>query len=128
MDIVKKIKRGYLIVSGPKQIKIDPTLSITDIKGGSGGAEKHKLLKANAMTILITDSNEVIDELGNFDVVDLKNGIVVECGRTSSRKLLDSFSEIQEKMKKINQFWILQISDSSNISNCYKFKKTSQYR
>lgn len=50
-------------------------------------------------------------ETANFDVYAEKGGIVVECGQTDGRKLLDSIENVFSNIKNINKFWVLDFYD-----------------
>ena len=127
MDIVKNIKRKFISQEKPMEMKIDPKLLLMHSYSGSESKE-HRVLKSNAKKCLESYSNNISFEEANLDVVDLKNGIIIECGHTSARKLLDCFNEVYEDIIKINEFWILQFYDSDYISSCFKFIKSKSYR
>lgn len=127
MDIVKKIKRKFILQEEPIELKIDPTLLLTHSSSGSESKE-HRILKSNAKKCLELHSDNISFEEANLDVVDLKNGVIIECGHTSARKLLDGFNEVYKDIIKIYEFWILQFYDSDYISSCYKFIKSKSYR
>lgn len=127
MDIVKKIKRKFILQEKPTKMKIDPKIRVSSSFSGRESKE-HRILKLNAKRYLELHSNNISYEEANMDVVDFKNGIIVECGHTSARKLLDSFSDVFKDIVKINEFWILQFYDSEYVSSCYKFIKSKSYK
>ena len=89
----------------------------------------HRILQANVKHWLERDSDSVVCEDSNIDVVDLINGKVVECGHTEASKLLDTFSGAFLGIGDIKEFSILTFYDESdNTSICYKFIKTDNYR
>jgi len=126
MDVVKKIKRKFILEESLKELIINPNISIENSSGRE--SKEHHILKANAKNILSSESNNISYEEANFDVVDLDNGVVIECGHTSARKLLDSFNDVYENIKEINEFLILQFYDSNFKSDCYKFIKSNSYK
>ena len=127
VEAVKKIKRNYIKEEESLQLNINPDISSSTLSRGRESKE-HIALKINAGTLLEKKSDSISYEEANFDVLDLKNGIVVECGHTSARKLFDSFDDVYENIGKINHFWILQFFDENNISNLYKFRKNEWYK
>lgn len=128
LEVIKMIKRKFIKRYDIEMMKINPNLSLAKTKGGKGGKDKHYILKSNAIHELKKkNSNEISDEIANLDVVDFKNGIVVECGKTSVRKMLDSFNGVYDEIKNVNQYWVLQLYDSDYMSSCYKFEKTEHY-
>jgi len=127
MDVAKKIKRNYIKQEESLLLNINPDIPASTLSGGRESKE-HTALKINAGILLEKNSDSISYEEANFDVVDLKNGIVVECGHTSARKLFDSFDDVYESLGKITYFWILQFYDENNDSNLYKFTKNEWYK
>ena len=116
--------------------QIDPQLKISTQIGGKGGKDKHNILKSNAIHILMNDKKNIIkdeldikEEWANCDVVDLKNEIIIECGRTSVKRMLDGFNGLYDQINNVKTFRIMQLYDNLNlISNCYEYEKTKYYR
>lgn len=126
MDIQKMIKRNYISRKSPIKLNINTDIDYSFIKRKAG--KKHKILQANIKKYLEKNSNQVFCEDSNLDVLDIINGIVVECGHTEGGKLIDSFNEVFLGIENIKQFWVLQFYDDlENISSCYKFIKTKTY-
>ena len=126
MHIIKKIKRNFIIKKDVIKLKINPNVDYKEI--GGKGSKEHRILQYNIKKQLERTSNNVSYEEANLDVVDIENGVVVECGHTNASKLMDSFSDIYKDIVKINEFWILQFYDSEYNSFCYKFIKSKSYR
>lgn len=127
MNIIKRIKRKFIQMETPFIIKINLDINLNELPG-AGESKEHKILKANIKKYLEKNSSRVSYEEANLDIVNIKNGIVVECGHTSARILLDSFNEVYKGIKNINEFWILQFYDEENNSLCYKFIKSKTYK
>lgn len=127
VDVVKKINRKYIKEEESLQLNINPDISSSTLSRGRESKE-HIALKMNAGILLEKKSDLISYEEANFDVLDLKNGIVIECGHTSARKLFDSFDDVYKSIGKINRFWILQFYDENNVSNLYKYRKTEWYK
>jgi hypothetical protein len=127
MKIQKMIKRNYIEQLPPKKMYIDSTIDVTPIPKLSG--RHHRILQANIKKCLERDSDQVVCEESNIDVVDLINGKVVECGHTEASKLLDSFNGVFSGIGDVTEFSILTFYDQSdNISVCNSFLKTGTYQ
>jgi hypothetical protein len=129
MEITKKIKRKYIILTGPFKLNImkETLAEYKSYKGGRGESFEHEILKKSIAKYLVTNNNSKFEniswELANLDVVDSQNKIIVECGHSNPVKLLDGFNDALEGVKDIKEFWVLQFSDSEGINMCYKFIK-----
>jgi len=126
LDIVRKIKREY-IKKYDDDMNINTKLFLTK-KDGKKGKEPHDILKSNVISSLKSKSKNILTEYANYDVVDLDQKKVYECGHTSAKKLLDCFGEEYKEIKNINQFYVLQFYDKNNKSKLYKFQKMDTYR
>jgi len=126
LNIIRKMKRGY-IIKYDSEMPINTKLFLTK-KDGKMGKEPHDILKTNVISSLNNKSQNVITEYANYDVVDLNQKKIYECGHTSAKKLLDCFSGEYREIKNINQFYILQYYDKKNNSKLYKFQKMDTYR
>ena len=90
-------------------------------------ASRHQ--RARASKLLESPSKNISFEEANLDVIDFENGIVIECGHTSPRKLLDSFNGVFTNIKEINEFIILQFYDETDYNSFYyKFIKSKSYK
>lgn len=126
MKIQKMIKRNYIELEPPIRLTMDTNLDYSFIKKKS--SKEHKILQANVKKILEKKSAQVVCENSNLDVVDLIQGIVVECGHTEAGKLIDSFNEVFTGVKDIKNFWVMTFYDKfDHISHCHKFFKTDIY-
>jgi ATP-dependent protease HslVU (ClpYQ) ATPase subunit len=128
MDIKKMIKRNYIIKQPEINIKINTKIDYSFIKKGE---KAHKILQANIKKYLEQENklSQVIIEDSNLDVVDLINGIIVECGHTEAGKLFDTFNVVFSGIENTRQFWVLQFFDEiDKISSCYKFMKSETYQ
>ena len=127
MKIQKMIKRNYVEQLPSINLDIDSTIDLSSIPKLSG--KHHRILQANIKKCLERNSDQVVCEDSNIDVVDLINGKVVECGHTEASKLLDSFNGVFSGIGDIKEFWILTFYDESdNTSVCHKFIKPDTYQ
>jgi len=128
MNIIKKIKRKFIIQEEPRTIIIDPSIT-TNLPSSGTESKEHKILKANTSKLFTSPFNNISFEEVNLDVVDIDNGVVIECGHTSPRKLLDSFNGVFKNIKEINEFIILQFYDETDYNSFYfKFIKSKSYK
>lgn len=126
MEIQKMIKRGYIERLPSIKLNIDTSIDISSIPKQSG--EHHRILQSNIKKYLEKNSDQVVCEDSNLDVVDFKRGIVVECGHTEVGKLFDCFNEVFSGIKNIEEFWILTFYDKLEyLSLCHKFIKISTF-
>jgi hypothetical protein len=128
MDVVKKIKRKLITQTGPFELKIKKD-NINEYKNYKGHREtdEHTILKKNMFDYLIekykSNINDIKFELSSFDVVDLKNKIIVECGNSNPVKLLDGFNDVLEGVIGMKEFWVVQFLNPEGSNICYKFIK-----
>lgn len=127
MKIQKMIKRNYIEQLPSIKMDIESTIDLASIPKQSG--THHRILQANIKKRLESDSDQVVCEDSNIDVVDLINGKVVECGHTEAGKLLDSFNGVFSGIGDIKEFSILTFFDKAdNTSFCHKFIKPDTYQ
>jgi len=127
MKIQKMIKRNYIDKLPSINLNIDTNIDLSSIPKKSG--KHHRMLQANIKKYLERNSDQVVCEDSNLDVVDLTQGRVVECGHTEASKLLDSFNEVFSGIEDVKEFWILSFYDElDKISACHKFIKTNTYQ
>ena len=100
----------------PIDINIKPARKRSD-------SRRHQILKANVEKIIRKDKKMTCTfETDNFDVYAEQGGIVVECGQTDGRKLLDAIENVFTNIKNINEFWVLDFYDHKKNSMLYKFR------
>lgn len=127
MKIQKMLKRNYIGKLPSTMFDVNKSIDISSIPKLSG--KHHRILQANIKEYLERNSDQVVCEDSNLDVIDLVNGTVVECGHTEASKLLDSFNGVFSGIGDIKQFWILSFYDEEDTkSACHKFVKTDKYR
>jgi len=120
LSIYKKIKRKITIKMPDEKIPIDINIKPAP---RSSDSRPHQILKANVEKKLRENKKMTSTfETANFDVYAEKGGIVVECGQTDGRKLLDSIENVFSNIKNINEFWVLDFYDHEQNSMLYKFK------
>jgi len=120
LSIYKKIKRKIIIKMPDKTIPIDINIKPARKRSDS---KRHQILKANVEQIIRKDKKMTCTfETDNFDVYAEQGGIVVECGQTDGRKLLDSIENVFTNIKNINEFWVLDFYDHEKNSMLSKFR------
>jgi len=126
MKIQKMIKRNYIEKLPSIKLDIDTSIDLSSIPKVSG--KHHRILQANIKKCLERNSDQVVCEDSNIDVIDLINGKVVECGHTEASKLLDIFNGVFSGIGDIKEFWVLSFYDEfDKTSACYKFIKKNTY-
>ena len=122
MELQKLIKRENVKQEPLEIVKIDTNVDVSGLTAGQSGALGHKILMMNAIRLMGSQMQNIVFEKENLDVVDLEQGIVVECAQTFARKLLGSYHNTYEEIKGINEYWILQDYNQDNQSKLFKFK------